>query len=163
MGVGQLKLRSLFLWFKEREDVENELKVSRSGLTLEDPQLAAVRRAVAGMLPGFSGLRIQRDPLHMIVRKGDTQLAIDQLSDGEKLTLGLAADLARRLAITYAGHPDPLAGEAVVLIDAGRYDEAQSQLDALAKVLTERDREIVGLRTMLHFLEGGDATDPQGA
>lgn len=255
--VGQLRFRSLFLWFKEREDVENERKVSLENLTLEDPQLAAIRRAVAGMLPGFSGLRVQRDPLHMVVRKRGALLAIDQLSDGEKLTLALAADLARRLAITYAGHGDPLQGEAVVLIDEvelhlhpawqrkvlgrlratfpncqfvvtthspqvlsevpndavvlvkdfqfvhpaaptagrdtnailaevmgvperpepqrdalrevsslideGRYAEAQSRLDALAKALTERDREVVGLRTMLHFLEGGDAADPQGA
>ncbi len=255
LSVGRLKFRSLFQWFKEREDVENELKVSQGNLSLEDPQLGAVRRAVAGMLPGFSGLRVQRDLLHMVIRKGATLLAIDQLSDGEKLLLALAADLARRLAIT---HPegDPLQGEAMVLIDeielhlhpawqrkvlgrlratfpncqfvvtthspqvlsevpndavvlvkdfqfvhpgaptsgrdsnailaeamdtperpeaqrdavrevaalidAGRYDEAQSKLDALARAVTERDREVVGLRTMLHFLEGGDAADPQG-
>ena len=118
LAVGSLKFRSLFQWFKGREDVENELKVARQNLTLEDPQLAAVRRAVAGMLPGFSGLRVQRDPLHMVIRKGDTTLVIDQLSDGEKLLLALtAADLARRLAMTYPDSPDPLQGEAVVLID----------------------------------------------
>jgi predicted ATP-binding protein involved in virulence len=115
--VGHLKFRTLFQWFKNREDTENELKVSRQDLTLEDPQLAAVRRAVAGMLPGFSGLRIQRDPLHMVILKGDTLLAVDQLSDGERLLLALTADLARRLAITYADAPDPLSGEAIVLID----------------------------------------------
>lgn len=256
LAVGNLKFRSLFAWFKEREDAENELKVSRADLTLEDPQLGAVRRAVAGMLPGFSGLRVQRDPLHMVIRKGDTLLALDQLSDGERLLLALAADLARRLAIT---HPagDPLLGEAVVLIDEvelhlhpawqrkalgrlratfpqcqfivtthspqvlseapndavvlvkdfrflhaaaptagrdsnailaeamdtperpeaqrdalrgvsslldeGRYDEARRALDALARDVTDRDRDVVGLRTMLHFLEGADAPDPQGA
>lgn len=115
--AGHLKFRSFFQWFKAREDVENELKVSKQDLSLEDPQLAAVRRAVAAMLPGFSGLRIQRDPLHMVIRKGETPLLLDQLSDGEKLLLVLAADLARRLAITYAGSGDPLQGEAVVLID----------------------------------------------
>ncbi len=256
LSVGQLKFRSLFSWFKEREDAENELKVSRADLSLEDPQLGAVRRAVAGMLPGFTGLRVQRDPLHMVIRKGATLLAIDQLSDGEKLLLALAADLARRLAITHT-EGDPLLGEALVLIDeielhlhpawqrrvlgrlratfpncqfvvtthspqvlsevpndavvlvkdftfarpaaptagrdtnailseamevperpeaqrdairevsslldAGRYGEARSMLDALARSVTERDREVVGLRTMLHFLEGDDAADPQGA
>lgn len=115
--AGHLKFRSLFLWFKAREDVENELKVAQQNLLLEDPHLAAVRRAVAGMLPGFSGLRIQRDPLHMVIRKGDTTLVIDQLSDGEKLLLALTADLARRLATTYADQGDPLQGEAIVLID----------------------------------------------
>ncbi len=115
--AGRLKFRSLFQWFKAREDVENEVKVAQQDLTLEDPQLSAVRRAVAGMLPGFSGLRIQRDPLHMVIRKDDTTLVVDQLSDGEKLLLALTADLARRLAITYADHGDPLQGEAIVLID----------------------------------------------
>jgi predicted ATP-binding protein involved in virulence len=115
--AGRLKFRSFFQWFKAREDVENELKVSKQDLSLEDPQLAAIRRAVARMLPGFSGLRIQRDPLHMVIRKGETTLAIDQLSDGEKALLVLTADLARRLAITYAGSDDPLEGEGVVLID----------------------------------------------
>ena len=44
-------------------------------------------------------------------------LAIDQLSDGEKLLLAMTADLARRLAIAYADLADPLTGEALVLID----------------------------------------------
>ena len=115
--AGQLKFRSFFQWFKAREDVENELKVSKQDLSLEDPQLAAVRRAIARMLPGFSGLRIQRDPLHMVIQKGGTALAVDQLSDGERALLTLTADLARRLAITYAGAGDPLEGEAIVIID----------------------------------------------
>jgi predicted ATP-binding protein involved in virulence len=117
LAAGRLKFRSLFQWFKGREDVENELKVAQQDLSLEDPQLAAVRRAIAGMLPGFSGLRIQRDPLHMVIRKGEATLLIDQLSDGEKLLLALAADLARRLAMTYADRSDPLQAEAIVLID----------------------------------------------
>lgn len=117
MAAGHLKFRSLFQWYKEREDVENELKVSEQNLSLEDPQLSAVRRAIAGMLPGFSGLRIQRNPLHMVIRKGDIALVVDQLSDGEKLLLALTADLARRLAMAYSDLADPLQGEAIVLID----------------------------------------------
>lgn len=255
--AGSLRFLSLFQWFKEREDVENELKVAQHDLSLEDPQLSAVRRATARMLPGFSGLRIQRDPLHMVIRKGESTLMLDQLSDGERLFLVLTADLARRLAITYAKQSDPLEGEAIVLIDeielhlhpswqrrvlgalrqtfpncqfivtthspqvlsevpndavilvkdfqftrpgvptAGRdsnailaeamdtperpavqaeairaistllddakYDEARAKLDALAQDLTERDRDVVGLRTMLHFLEDGDEAHPQGS
>jgi predicted ATP-binding protein involved in virulence len=117
MVADRLQFRSFFQWFKAREDVENELKVAQQNLSLEDPQLAAVRRAVAGMLPGFSALRVQRDPLHLVVRKGETTLLIDQLSDGERLLLVAVADLARRLAIVHTGDADPLLGEAVVLID----------------------------------------------
>jgi predicted ATP-binding protein involved in virulence len=244
---GILKFRSLFQWFKEREDIENENKVAQQNLGLEDPQLAAVRRAVAGMLPGFSGLRIQRDPLHMVIRKGEQLLMLDQLSDGEKLMLAMTADLARRLAMIYTELDDPLLGEAIVLIDEielhlhptwqrkvlgglrttfpncqfivtthspqvlsevpndavwlvedfqfhkpsfptfGRdsnailsesmgtterpesqsrtikeiselldnneYEQARTKLNELADKLSEQDREIVGLRTMLHFME----------
>jgi predicted ATP-binding protein involved in virulence len=117
LAVGHLHFRSLFQWFKAREDVENELKVAQQNLSLEDAQLSAVRRAITGMLPGFSGLRIQRDPLHMVIRKGGTALVIDQLSDGEKLLLTLTADLARRLAMAYSDLSDPLQGEAIVLVD----------------------------------------------
>jgi ABC-type cobalamin/Fe3+-siderophores transport system ATPase subunit len=108
---------SLFRWFKEREDVENEARVSNRDLEREDPQLGAVRRAVAGLLPGYFGLRVQRDPLHLIIRKRDGALALDQLSDGEKMLLAMTADLARRLALTYPDRTDPLGGEAIVLID----------------------------------------------
>jgi predicted ATP-binding protein involved in virulence len=254
--AGHLKFQSLFQWFKAREDVENEIKVSEQNLSLEDPQLSAVRRAIAGVLPGFSGLRIQRDPLHMVIRKGDATFAIDQLSDGEKLLLALTADLARRLAIAHVDHGDSLQGEAIVLIDEielhlhpawqrrvlaslrstfpncqlivtthspqvlsevpneavvlvedfqflrpgaptagrdsnailaevmgtperaatqlgaihaistlldeGKHAEARVKLDALARELSEGDREVVGLRTMLHFLEGADEAHSQG-
>lgn len=258
--AGYLKFRSFFQWFHAREDIENELKVSRANLSLEDPQLSAVRRAVASMLPGFSGLRVQRDPLHLVIRKGKALLLLDQLSDGEKLLLVLAADLARRLAMAYPGSADPLGEEGVVLIDeielhlhpawqrralsalrntfpkcqfvvtthspqvlsevpneavvlvhdfqfvrpsaptAGRdsnailtevmgtterpsekleeirqvsslIDEgklaaAREKLDELSFSLSELDREVVGLRTMLHFLDGGegrgDEADPKG-
>lgn len=191
-----------------------------------------------------------------MIRKGDQTLVIDQLSDGEKLLLALAADLARRLAMVYADRGDPLLGEAIVLIDEielhlhpswqrrvlkallstfpncqfivtthspqvlsevpndavvlvdnfqfrspgaptagrdsnailaeamdtperpvaqleairaistlldeGKLTDARVKLDALAQELTERDREVVGLRTMLHFLEGDDEAHPQG-
>jgi predicted ATP-binding protein involved in virulence len=258
LDVAEVKYRSLFLWFNEREIVENAAKVKADNLRIQDPQLSAVRRAVEGMLDGFSGLRIERDdgPLHMVVRKGDTILAIDQLSDGEKNHLALCADLARRLAITYPSSPDPLQGEAIVLIDeielhlhpnwqrkvladlhrvfpncqfivtthspqvlsevpndavilvkdfkfhapatptAGRdsnailsyvmgsterpekqleairevselldakkFDVAREKLDALANELSEHDREVVGLRTMLHFMDDGDETAAEG-
>ena len=47
------------------------------------------------------------------------------------------------------------------LIDGGRYAEAREKIDALERAVTARDREVVGLRTMLHFLEGDDAADSQ--
>lgn len=107
--------RTFFEWFREREDLENERRTDVP--EFRDPQLRAVRRAVERFLPGFSGLKVRRSPLRMIVCKGDQELIVNQLSDGEKCTLAMVGDLARRLAIANPGAEDPLAGEAVVLID----------------------------------------------
>jgi energy-coupling factor transporter ATP-binding protein EcfA2 len=43
------------------------------------------------------------------------------------------------------------------LLDSGRYTEARARVDELARELSEVDHEIVGLRTMLHFLGDADA------
>lgn len=105
-------------WFKEREDVENERRVQKRDLDLQDPQLRAVREAVAALMPGFTNLRIERDPSPvMVVTKGDVELRLDQLSDGERNLIALAGDLARRLVIANPEHPSPRETEAVILID----------------------------------------------
>ena len=53
----------------------------------------------------------------MEVRKEENVLNVGQLSEGEKCTLALAGDLARRLAIANPGMAEPLNGTGVVLID----------------------------------------------
>jgi predicted ATP-binding protein involved in virulence len=93
----------------------------------EDPQLKAVRRAVARLVPSFTQLHVRRLPLRMMVLKklkghaedpsNFQKLEVNQLSDGEKCLLAMAGDLARRLALANPGMPDPLEAEAVVLID----------------------------------------------
>lgn len=105
-------------WFKEREDVENEKRVAARSFELEDPQLRAVREAVAALVPGFEQLRIRRDPHPaMVVTKGATELRLDQLSDGERGLIALAGDLARRLVAANPTSTDPRQTEAVFLID----------------------------------------------
>lgn len=106
-------------WFKGREDVENARRVASRDLDLQDPQLRAVREAVAALMPGFDGLRIDREtsPAAMVVTKGGVVLRLDQLSDGERNLVALAGDLARRLAITRPDSDAPRTIEGVVLID----------------------------------------------
>ena len=107
--------RIFFEWFRDREDLENEVRTGEPDF--RDPQLRAVRRAVEGFLPGFAGLKIRRSPLRMVVQKGGEELIVNQLSDGEKCTLAMAGDLARRMAIANPDAKDPLQSPAVVLID----------------------------------------------
>lgn len=114
---GQIDFRRFFEWFRDREDLENELRLNSSN-QYRDRQLEAVRDAIANLLDGFSNLRVRRSPLRMTVDKQGDELIINQLSDGEKCLLALAGDLARRLAIANPNPScNPLDGFGVVLID----------------------------------------------
>ena len=62
------------------------------------------------MLDGCSNIHITAKPYSMKVSKGEEVLDILQLSDGEKCTLALFGDLARRLAIANPTLENPLEG-----------------------------------------------------
>ncbi|MDD1136169.1 AAA family ATPase [Pseudomonas sp. TNT2022 ID233] len=132
--------RDFFEWFREREDSENESGISDSALneiaqkfgaeseawktlselkaSSRDSQLTAVRCAIAAFMPGFTNLRIQRQPrLHMAIDKDGVTFNVAQLSQGEKSMLALIGDIARRLAMMNPSLDNPLHGEGVVLID----------------------------------------------
>lgn len=113
----QIDFDNFFQWFRTIEDAENEER--RDDINYRDRQLEAVRNAISSLLGrDFTDLRVRRKPwLRMTVKKGDEELIVEQLSDGEKSLLALAGDLARRLAIAKPSLPDPLQGSAVVLID----------------------------------------------
>lgn len=107
--------RIFFEWFREREDLENEKRLENR--RYRDSQLRAVREAVERFLPGVARLRVRRQPLRMVVDKNDEELIVSQLSDGEKCSLALVGDLARRMAIANPSSKRPLKGSGVVLID----------------------------------------------
>jgi predicted ATP-binding protein involved in virulence len=112
----RIDFRTFFAWFRYQEDFENQQKV-REKRSYEDIQLKAVRTAILNMFDSFSDLRIERHPLSMKINKGKTTLSVEQLSDGEKCTLSLIGDLARRLSLANPSKKNPLHGEGVVLID----------------------------------------------
>ncbi len=132
--------RRFFEWFREREDTENEQGVSdellekfkadlgennslwkllsQANASSRDRQLTAVRTAISTFMPGFSNLRIRRNPrLHMSIDKQGEQLNVAQLSQGEKSLLALVGDIAKRLAMMNPDLENPLNGDGVVLID----------------------------------------------
>lgn len=111
-----IDFRNLFKWFRNQEDIENQAKV-REDATYEDKSLAAVKRAMLAMLDGFEDIHIDRKPLAMKVKKDGKYLKINQLSDGEKCTIALFGDLARRMAMANPQMSNPLEGTGVVLID----------------------------------------------
>ncbi|NLL84100.1 MAG: AAA family ATPase [Lentisphaerae bacterium] len=116
--------RLFFEWFREREDLENEARRDREELfrkgqevQFPDPQLEAVRLALLHFMPEFSRLTVRRNPLRMEVLKGDKRLLVNQLSDGEKCLMAMVGDMARRMAIANPKTRNPLAGEALFIID----------------------------------------------
>lgn len=111
-----IDFRTFFEWFRNQEDIENEIKI-RIDENYIDRSLESVRKAILNMMDGFSNIRIERNPLRMAIKKGNINLDVSQLSDGEKCTFALVGDLARRLAIANPTIENPLEGEGIVLID----------------------------------------------
>lgn len=117
LNRGESNFRLFFEWFRLREDLENEIRLNQSP-EFRDSQLDAVRKAIEGLVPGFSNPRVRRAPTQrMTVTKGDQELEISQLSDGEKCLMALVGDLARRLSIAQPQSATPLLGQGVALID----------------------------------------------
>lgn len=116
-------LRGLFRWFALMEDFER-----KRGEALRDPertlpQLDAVRRA-AGVFVGdrFHSPRIASQPWRFVIsgRGGiclDRETRIEQMSDGYRILLAMAADIAARMAQANPAMPDPLQTPGIVLID----------------------------------------------
>ena len=112
----KIDFTTLFRWFRNQEDIENQEK-ARGMHEYEDKSLAAVKKAMLSMLDGFEDIHIERKPLAMVVKKDGKYLKINQLSNGEKCTIALFGDLARRMALANPKLDDPLEGTGVVLID----------------------------------------------
>ena len=111
----QIAFDKLFEWFLEQEIYETHRQ--RVEPDYEDVPLKAVKSAMLAMLDGYSNVHITSRPYSMKVYKETDVLDILQLSDGEKCTLALFGDLARRLTIANPSLKNPLEGRGVVLID----------------------------------------------
>lgn len=131
---GLVDYRTFFEWFREREDIENQDKIkalnslkSTNTTNLQifeeinnviDKQLNCVRRAISVFLPEFDDIRVERKPrIHMAVNKNGEKLNLEQLSQGEKLTMAMVGDIARRLTMLYPSLDNPLVGEGIIMID----------------------------------------------
>ena len=112
-----VNFHSFFLWFREREDLENELFREYGKKFPGDRQLIAVRSAIKSLLPGYEKFRVKRAPLSFVVEKKGEMFSFGQLSDGEKSYIALVCDIARKMSMAYPMSKSPLEKEAVVMID----------------------------------------------
>lgn len=124
-GVGPF--RDFVQWFRDEEDAENEARL-RIDNAHRNPRLEVVRRALQQFLQELNGahytnMRMERlgrrakKTAELVIDKNGVRLSIAQLSEGEKNTLLMIADLASRLGMANPGAGDPLLGNGVVLID----------------------------------------------
>lgn len=79
--------------------------------------VTAISHALTTFLGGFHNLRVQEEPLSLLVDKNGQTLDLSQLSDGERSFLAMICDLGRRLALANPRLDNPLNGAGVVLID----------------------------------------------
>lgn len=111
---------SFFSWYRDRESkdtISMRNALAHGGKYVPDIMLSSVQKAISSMLDSISEIRIQRDPVRMTVEKNGEEIRIDLLSDGEKCTLALFGDLARRLCLANPMSDNPLNGSGMVLID----------------------------------------------
>lgn len=108
--------RDFYDWFKTEEDIE--LRGLRDNAEYKNPKLNAVRTALERMIKGYTNLRIELAPSRMILTNSEgVDLQVDQLSGGYKAVLSVVADIAKRMSIANPNSVNPLAEEAVILID----------------------------------------------
>ncbi len=111
----QIAFGKLFEWSMEQE--MDEMQKQKQDPAYQNRALNAVKKAMLAMLDDCEDIHILANPYSMKITKSGDVLDILQLSDGEKCTLALFGDIARRLAIANPSLENPLEGEGVVLID----------------------------------------------
>ncbi len=84
--------------------------------------IGAIRKAISIVVPGFEGPRIKTNPLRMILRKKradgvEEELSLQMLSDGYRTMLAMIMDFAHRMAQTNPHLENPLAADAIMLVD----------------------------------------------
>lgn len=109
--------RTFFEWFRDREADEILRMRDSENHDYIDSGLSFVRKAVETMIGDVKGLTVKRSPIRMVVEKAGREIRVDMLSDGEKCTLAMLGDLARRLILANPALENPLEGKGIVLID----------------------------------------------
>tara|TARA_B100000700_G_scaffold231699_1_gene256425 strand:- start:1149 stop:2369 length:1221 start_codon:yes stop_codon:yes gene_type:complete len=111
------RFKSAFVWFYNKENEEHRLQKQHKSFDVTLPELDAVRRAITRLFPDLSEPHVELNPLRFAVKQEGEWLDIAQLSDGYQTLLGLVIDLSSRMAMANPQLDDPLAAEAVVMID----------------------------------------------
>lgn len=113
--------KQFFEYFYFLEDLERRGKEKHRDWDYQQPELAVIRQAISRMMPEFSNPRSALNPLRFLIdwknNSENTQLRIDQLSDGYRTTLAMVMDIAARITGANPMDENALDNEGIVLID----------------------------------------------
>ncbi|NEQ64965.1 MAG: AAA family ATPase [Symploca sp. SIO2D2] len=105
--------RRFWEWYKEREDIENELNFDTPGY--RDYRLEAVRQVVLDIL-GVRSLRIRRGAYKVVVGNGGSEVDYNHLPQGDRCLIAMLGDMVRNF-IEGIHELNPFESEYTVLID----------------------------------------------
>ena len=111
------RFKSAFVWFYNKENEEHRLQKAQKSFEISLKELDCVRQAVQRVFPDLAEPHIELNPLRFVIKQGTEWFNITQLSDGYKTLLGMVIDLSARMAMANPHLDDPLAAEAIVMID----------------------------------------------
>ncbi len=111
------RFKSSFIWFYNKENEEHRLQKAKKSFDISLKELDCVRQAVQRVFPDLNDPHIGLNPLRFVVKQGTELFNIMQLSDGYKTLLGMVIDLSARMAMANPHLDEPLAAEAIVMID----------------------------------------------
>lgn len=124
---GGLDYKGLIEWMCYVEEKQKSELVQRRDFNYVSLEEKTIQKAVEGLLPGFSNLRVTYSPLNLVVDVKDggvvkTCSIDEQLSDGYKIVLVLALNLVSRILEANGELPDAtpeslLSSDGIVLID----------------------------------------------
>lgn len=120
-------------WFINRENLENEIKVSTNNISYEDSMLSRIRFVIATLFSdlkkdhytGLAGRRMSNNPTRkssniesgLVLLTKTEEIAINSLSSGEQNLILLFSDITKRLCLLNNGSENSLEGSGIVLID----------------------------------------------
>lgn len=111
-----VNFRDFMARYRNAVTLENDVRAQNPDY-LGDRARVAIVETIETFLGGFNNLRVQEDPLRLLIDKDRVTLDLTQLSDGERSFLALISDLGRRLTLANPLIANPLEGAGVVLID----------------------------------------------
>ncbi|MBT1869344.1 AAA family ATPase [Enterobacter mori] len=119
IDIDDTVIRGLEISLKEKTNYLNELK---SGAYRTNNSISLYEKVISTILtflPEFQWIKLVYgdDDYKIVLKKGTSELDIQQLSQGEKTILTLVGDLARRLILLNPKSDNPLLGYGIVLID----------------------------------------------